>query len=348
MKGLFGVTRKKGGVILILDENEKLCGTADENTFADNMYGDKTEIGQICNRNYAFIRKDTDIHMEARSIFCDSLKEVYGIPVIDNERNVYDLMTRERAFYKDYYQECKLTRMRYAYCIWEAASEAKKLGYDKFSVIEFGVAGGSGLINCEMHIKEISRLFDIDIELFGFDNAAGLPDFNTQEKKNIPYRFKKEEYVMEREKLEKRIEFAKIVYGDVAETLREFVEVYHPAPVGVMLIDVDLYESTLPILEFIGTAVPEIFLPRIMMYFDDIYVECMALGENVAIKEFNEKYVNCNISPEELIAPEWFYYRTYQEKRIRHIKMCHLYKHEKYNTFIKGETRQLPLKERTR
>ena len=37
------------------------------------------------------------------------------------------------------------TRPHYAYCVYNAAILAKKLGYKSFSIIEFGVAGGNGI-----------------------------------------------------------------------------------------------------------------------------------------------------------------------------------------------------------
>ena len=42
-----------------------------------------------------------------------------------------------------------VVRPQYAYCIIEAAKMAKDMGLEKFSIIEFGVAGGNGLVNIE-------------------------------------------------------------------------------------------------------------------------------------------------------------------------------------------------------
>ena len=50
---------------------------------------------------------------------------------------------------------------------------ASLLGYPKISVIEFGCGGGNGLLNAEMHINEVMKIFAVDIELYGFDSGSG-------------------------------------------------------------------------------------------------------------------------------------------------------------------------------
>ena len=47
-----------------------------------------------------------------------------------------------------------VVRPQYAYCIIEAAKMAKDMGLEKISIIEFGVAGGNGLINIEHHVSD--------------------------------------------------------------------------------------------------------------------------------------------------------------------------------------------------
>ena len=48
-------------------------------------------------------------------------------------------------------------RPQYAYCMLEAALLARDHGIKKISAIEFGVAGGNGLVNIEAHAREIHR-----------------------------------------------------------------------------------------------------------------------------------------------------------------------------------------------
>lgn len=40
------------------------------------------------------------------------------------------------------------------YCVFNAAVLAKKLGYPRITVLEFGVTGGNGLLNLEYHAQE--------------------------------------------------------------------------------------------------------------------------------------------------------------------------------------------------
>src|SRR5947207_10304090 len=66
-------------------------------------------------------------------------------------------------------------RAHYAHCIYEAAQLASRLSCPRVSVIEFGCGGGNGLLNAEMHIAEIAKIFPVKIELYGFDTGTGLP-----------------------------------------------------------------------------------------------------------------------------------------------------------------------------
>ena len=46
----------------------------------------------------------------------------------------------------------------YGYCIFKAAILAKQLGIKKISILEFGVAGGNGIICIEDHCENIKKL----------------------------------------------------------------------------------------------------------------------------------------------------------------------------------------------
>src|SRR5580698_9362331 len=68
-----------------------------------------------------------------------------------------------------------VNRPNYAYLIYHAARLAKLLGHKSVSVVEFGVAGGDGLLAMEYHAENIEKLTGVGIELYGFDTGAGLP-----------------------------------------------------------------------------------------------------------------------------------------------------------------------------
>src|SRR4051794_28712639 len=71
--------------------------------------------------------------------------------------------------YETRIEHSAIDRPHYGYCVLQAAKLAKRLGHKSVSVIEFGVAGGNGLVNLEMHAGEVSKLTGIDIQIFGFD-----------------------------------------------------------------------------------------------------------------------------------------------------------------------------------
>ena len=63
------------------------------------------------------------------------------------------------------------------------------LGYSRISALEFGCGGGNGLLNAEMHIKEVTKLFSVDIDLYGFDAGSGLPA--PTDYRDMPHYFRK-------------------------------------------------------------------------------------------------------------------------------------------------------------
>ncbi len=67
-------------------------------------------------------------------------------------------------------------RPAYGYCVYHAAVLARKLGYDRISVLELGVGDGGGLVNLEYHAKQTSKSTGIDIDVYGLDTGEGLPE----------------------------------------------------------------------------------------------------------------------------------------------------------------------------
>lgn len=119
---------------------------------------------------------------------------------------------------------------------------ADLLGYPEISVIEFGVAGGRGLINVEYHVEHIKKLSNIDFEVFGFDLEGGLPA--SSDYRDIPYMWTQGFFPMDRDKLQDSLKFSKLVVGNVHETCSTFFEEHKPAPIGRALFDLD-YSSTM-------------------------------------------------------------------------------------------------------
>ena len=116
---------------------------------------------------------------------------------------------------------------------------------------------------------------------------------------------------------------------------------HHPAPVGAVMHDMDLYSST-----SVGLRLFDVDekhrLPRIFTYFDDIIGDSVALyndytGERLAIAEFNEAHPNQKISPAYNLScralAQWHH----------QIYVAHDFAHSRYDDFVSEPVQQLPL-----
>jgi len=149
--------------------------------------------------------------------------------------------------------------------------------------------------------------------VYGFDTGSGLPD--SDDYRDYLHAWRGGFYPMDIELIKKRLRFAQLVIGDVKETCRSFMEDQTFAPIGTMLIDVDYYSSTVPILNMLLGDTRK-FLPRVYLYFDDINGYLEHLGELLAISEFNRDNSDVKISRLQL-----------QNSRLF---LAHLFKHDKY------------------
>jgi hypothetical protein len=68
-----------------------------------------------------------------------------------------------------------INRPWYAHGMYEAAQLGLRLRQPSISMVEFGVAHGGGLIAMEELARDIRKLLNIQIEIFGFDTGEGLP-----------------------------------------------------------------------------------------------------------------------------------------------------------------------------
>ena len=252
------------------------------------------------------------------------------------------LLHKVRETFGDYETKLKfgaISRPNYGYCLYNAAKLAKKLGYSKISAIEFGVAGGNGLLSFEYHAEQISKLVSIDIEIYGFDTSEGLP--KPIDYRDLPYHWKEGFYKMDVKALELKLKKAKLVIGEVSVTLTNFFEKYKPAPIGAISFDLDFYSSTKSALAILQGR-EEYLLPRIFCYFDDTLGTDIELyndftGQRLAINEFNQANGSIKLAPPYLVKSGiWDTWR-------RQIWIAHLFNHTHYNTFISDSDQQLPI-----
>src|SRR6185437_10631366 len=174
----------------------------------------------------------------------------------------------------------------YAYGLFWAAILAAALDIGRISAIEFGVAGGRGLVALERVASEISRETGVAIDVFGFDSGAGMPA--PVDYRDLPHIWGPGFYRMDVDKLRGKLSSAELVLGDVRDTTAAWIGQPH-APVGFVAFDLDYYSATVAALQiFSGTA--STHLPRVHCYFDDDTTNdlgCMNpyVGELLAIRE---------------------------------------------------------------
>jgi hypothetical protein len=191
-------------------------------------------------------------------------------------------------------REDRACRPHYTWGVLHSAHLAKSIGVDRISVIEFGVAGGKGLVALERAASKIERSLGVGIDVYGFDTGWGLPKPTSP--LDMPNLYREGEYPMDVEALHKEIGDANLVLGLVEDMVPKFVA-GGPAPVGFASFDLDFYSSTVHALRLFEMDA-DIALPRVHCYFDDIMAltcgDCV--GERLAISEFNAKHTARKIS----------------------------------------------------
>jgi hypothetical protein len=234
-------------------------------------------------------------------------------------------------------------RPNYGWCVYHAALEAVALGHKAMTVIEFGVAGGNGLLNLCGHGEEIRRALGIEIVVVGFDSGAGLPA--TRDSRDLLYFWPSGSFEMDRGALEKRLQGrAELVLGNVADTVHSW-QPRADAPVGAILFDLDFYTSTMAAF---GIFSQQNILPRVWCYFDDICgypgnAMTDYLGEREAVKQFN-------LDPQRIVmrdhlSPARAFKGLTPEHWHEQIYLYHRMSHPAYDTCLSREAKQqLPLR----
>jgi hypothetical protein len=234
-----------------------------------------------------------------------------------------------------------IDRPHYGYGLLEAARLARKLGIKRISAIEFGVAGGNGLLSLERHARYVEQETGVATAIYGFDTGAGLPPHTDY--RDMPWLFQEGYFLMDVEKLKKKLGTSRLVIGPVHETLRRFCQEEKPPPIGFISFDVDYYSSTAAALKIFESP-HSYLLPRVTCYFDDIagdvfWAHNEYLGGLLAIKEFNAEHPNVKVARVEGLRfagerlPQGWYDQIY---------VAHFFKHPDYCRPI-SEWTQMPL-----
>jgi hypothetical protein len=234
-------------------------------------------------------------------------------------------------------------RPHYAYGVFHAAQQAKLLGLTGISVIEFGVAGGNGLLNLQTISHEIAGYFGLDISVWGFDSGEGMPP--ACDYRDLPHVWSRGFYKIEESKLRRQLDpGTRLILGDVSDTvecLRKTLE-----PIGFVSFDLDYYSSTKAALTAFDFP-QSTRLPRVYCYFDDTMWPEYAchnpwVGELRAIREFNEEHSETKLSQLHLLR--WM--RPHAESWNEQIYVLHDFQHPLYSVNLmlrRGDPSQKPL-----
>jgi hypothetical protein len=191
----------------------------------------------------------------------------------------------------------------------------------------------------ENHAAEVEKLFPVQFEIYGFDTGAGLPA--PADYRDLPYCWKPGFFRMDQEALRRRLKRAKLVLGDIRDTIHSFTADYNPAPIAAVSQDLDFHSSTMAAFRLFNCD-SQFLLPRMVVYFDDVIGGDRELyndftGQRCAINEFNASNDCRKLSP-------IYYLRSQGVRTPWHYQMWsfHAFDHPKYGQFVGGEE-QLPL-----
>lgn len=236
-------------------------------------------------------------------------------------------------------------RPQYAYCLYQGARLAKQLGIDRISALEFGVAGGDGLLELENLAVQIERELGMHIDIYGFDTGTGLPQ--PVDYRDMPYIWSQGFFNMDLDALRRRLRRSQLILGDVHKTVPQFLSSLRGAPICAVMLDLDYYSSTRDALRIFDGA-HDTILPRVFCYLDDIIssdigIMSDSVGQLLAIQEFNESHELRDISPVAGLR----HGRRIPAKWNDQIYVHHAFDHPDYCTFVYPEKdRQLPLASR--
>lgn len=222
----------------------------------------------------------------------------------------------------------RIGRPNYAWGVLHGAHLAKSLGMKQVSVIEFGVAGGNGLVALDRIAEKVEAILGVGINVYGFDTGVGLP--KPIDYRDLPSLWVEGAFAMDVERLKKRLARAELVLGPVEETVPAFVA-SNPAPVGFISFDLDYYSSTMQAFKLLD-ADKKILLPRIYCYFDDIlgHIYSDFTGERLAIREFNAAHAMRKISPS--YGLKHFLPKPYdQQEWVDMVYLAHFFDHPLYS-----------------
>ena len=206
---------------------------------------------------------------------------------------IYNLISLFYFFFGNFEKKIDydlVPRQPYAFGLKEAFRRISLGNFNtkKILILEFGVASGAGLFNLQFIANRLSKIYNIDYEVIGFDTGKGMP--LASDYRDHPEKYKGGDFPplnLTEDKLPKK---TKIFYGDIKDTVH-FIKnkLGENDAIGFISIDVDYYSSTVSCLEALKFESSS-YLPSTIMYFDDINNpdHNEFCGQLLAITEFNK------------------------------------------------------------
>jgi hypothetical protein len=191
-----------------------------------------------------------------------------------------------------------VVRQQLAFSVLYAAQRAVARGTRRITVVECGVASGTGLLNMCAIAAQVMRVTGVKIDIFGFDAGTGMPA--PVDYRDHPEHWQEGDFPMDVDRLQAVLPpFAHLIIGDVESTIPSFLaRLSVDAPLAFVSLDLDYYSSTKKALELFKGS-PELYAPTVVLYLDDIVEDSTNpwCGELLAVREFNEESALRKISP---------------------------------------------------
>ena len=247
-------------------------------------------------------------------------QEPYGLPPFSYEES--------NRFFRKLVTQDRLRRPHFVWGAVQGVNLAKVLGFSRVSFIEFGVAGGNGLTALESIAEELQPVFDIEIDIHGFDAVGGMP--KTTDPRDLPNLWRQGFYPMNREALDRRLKKAKLHLGSVDETIRAFIE-SKPAPVAFIGFDLCFYSSTIKALR-IFDGDQSLLLPRVHCFYRNVLGVTVGdhNGERLAMSEFNATHEARKISK---IYGLQYFLGPKVGRWVDQFYMAHIFDHDLYGQY---------------
>lgn len=178
----------------------------------------------------------------------------------------------------------------------------------------------------------VTRETSVHVDVYGFDTGSGMP--KPLDYRDLPNVWKPGFFHLDAEALQKKLTTAKLVLGNVRNTVEHFLSEVNPSPIGFVSIDVDYYSSTVDVLRLFEAS-EEFILPRVYCYLDDIIgddweIHCDYVGELLAVHEFNDQHDTRKISKINCFRFKRRIYAPWNEQMY----VAHCFDHSKYNKYI--------------